>query len=184
MKQRIILLPANQRFPTFWPWLISLGLLGLALGGFWRFSQSERFAHIVGNPRSDGILPITEISEIVDEHVNLNLLGRPVSFDRVYVTKVEGDFVFFASDHSDAAEQDAVPVVLMAERTGRQAEQRIELEAGDAIAIYGQIRRMKPSTFAGDALLTTREREQILKFPVYISAQRVIQKPSQSDVAD
>lgn len=150
--------------------MILLMLLGVA-GAFTWIQQSEAGEQVIGHPlplAAEG--PIFTIEEIIEEETKGNLLGRDVAIWGAPVEEVAGNWVFWIGHEPDRA----VPVVLLAEQTSRQAEPQSAVHTGDTLAIFGSVRAVRTVAPLDEQWAMERDEwERLAREPVYISALRV-----------
>lgn len=116
-----------------------------------------------------GAQPITSVTTIVREPARENLIGREVILDDVPVLGVPGDYTFWVGTG-----EEAVPVVLRGELTGRQRERETEIREGQRVRIFGTLRQMRSVAAIDDfEILSAEAARAIAKSEVYVSATRV-----------
>lgn len=149
---------------------IAASLLAAAAAALFLWLNSVDDAdRVAGQPMTFGDSgPITSIEAILAEPAKRNLVGREVALRDVVATEVPGDVVFLAGN-----EHGSVPVVLLGEERGRQAEERVQVERGDSLRIFGIVRTR--AMLADASLLSPSERDRLREAPLYIEALRVVE---------
>jgi hypothetical protein len=148
----------------------------LSVGGIYVAMQRVGIAeHVLGQPApsvTGG--PVFKVDEILAEPARANLLGRNVAIWGVPVERVTGDWLFGIGDDAD----DAVPVVLLGEQTGRQPESRTDVRVGDVGAVFGTVHALRDLVLVDDRLAAHHdERDRLSSVQVYISALHVEHLP-------
>lgn len=114
--------------------------------------------------------PVAELKLLLETPVE-ELVGRQVVLEDVPVQQVVGDFTFWVG--LDA--QSRVPVVLRGELMQRQPESRVQVREGGRVRVFGVVRELRDvEAIDSPGYLSAREREDLRRAGLFISAQRVV----------
>lgn len=150
--------------------LFAVAILAAVTLVYVAFEAGEHGGRIAGEPaRFDQHLPIRELDVILSEPAVDNLVGRQVLLDRVEVDRVVGDFVFWIGDR----QRGAVPVVLLGEQTGRQAEGTTEVREGQEVQVVGVIRALVDLDVLDRGMLDDMQRRALANNAFFIGAEQV-----------
>jgi hypothetical protein len=133
-----------------------------------RKSIAPRQPREATEPRQPGVL--TKLSTILDAADRSSFRAETVAVRDVPVQSVVGDYTFWIGTSSERR----IPVVLLGERTARQAENQTEVRVGQRVNVFGMVRLLKDVQRIDESwALNERDREELRRQPVYISAEQV-----------
>lgn len=132
-------------------------------------SPASELINNVSNPSQISLIrsPETLVHRLVDRNID----GATILLNPVQVESVLGDYVFMIK----LEEQKTIPVVLLGEITGRQAERRVEIEAGQTLRVFGFLLPLRDIDMISSAdFLDEQEWERLRTHTHYITAVRVV----------
>lgn len=116
--------------------------------------------------------PVADLKLLLETPDKKGLVGLQVVLEDAPVQAVVGNYTFWVGPDA----RSRVPVVLIGELMQRQPEARVRVREGERVRVFGVVRELRDvDVIEPTGFLSAKEREELERVGIFISAQRVVQ---------